>query len=117
MAFSYAMRAPAKSRCTERAFPFLCQSSAVAGGVDFQPNMAKGVSSDVLMSMYGFAARPVYKKEYFTAICVNNHPPVGGGGVRRGFVRAVYSKAAIGRTMTPIKCRSGFQPRHTRSLF
>jgi hypothetical protein len=29
--------------------------------------------------MYGFAARLAYKKEYFTGICVNNHPPAGGG--------------------------------------
>jgi hypothetical protein len=25
------------------------------------------------MPIYGFAARLAYKKEYFTAICVNNH--------------------------------------------
>jgi hypothetical protein len=51
----------------------------------FQPNIENGVSRDVLMSMYGFAARLAYKKEYFTGICVNNHPPGGGGWRRAAF--------------------------------
>jgi hypothetical protein len=41
------------------------------------------------MSIYGFAARPVCKKEYFTAICVNNHAGEERG-VRGIAVRSLF---------------------------